>query len=231
MSGTALVTGGTGGLGAAVTRTLLDEGWRVVVPWIDEAERERLAPVEGLELVAADLFEPGEAGRVAELAAGDPDAPLRAVVNLVGGFGMGPKVHEVPVEEFERQLRLNLRPTYLTSQAAIPHLIDAGGGAIVCMSSRAAAHPFPGASGYVTSKSAVLGLVGAMAAEYKRDGIRVNAVLPSIIDTPGNREAMPDSDRSGWVSPEEIAKVIAFLCGDGSGVVSGAHVPVYGVGS
>ncbi|PRX48219.1 NAD(P)-dependent dehydrogenase (short-subunit alcohol dehydrogenase family) [Prauserella shujinwangii] len=230
MKGTALVTGGTGGLGAAVTRRLLDEGWRVVVPWIDEDERERLAPLEGLELVRADLFDPAEVAHCAERAAADEAAPLRAVVNLVGGFGMGPRVHEAPVDEFERQLRLNLRPTYLTSQAAIPHLIAAGGGAIVCMSSRAAVYPFPGASGYVTSKSAVLGFVGALAAEYKADGIRVNAVLPSIIDTPGNRASMPDSDRKGWVSPEEIAKVIAYLCGEDSGVISGAHVPVYGVG-
>ncbi|MFF5986849.1 SDR family NAD(P)-dependent oxidoreductase [Prauserella flavalba] len=228
MNGTALVTGGTGGLGVAVTRRLLGDGWRVVVPWIAEAELERLEPAEGLELVRADLFEAADARRCAEQAAGATWAPLRAVVNLVGGFAVGERVAETPVEDFEQQLRLNLRPTYLVSQAAVPHLIEAGGGAIVCMSSRAALHPFPGAAGYVTSKAAVLGLVGALDAEYSRRGVRVNAVLPSMIDTPANRASQPEADRSRWVSPERIAKVIAFLCGDDSGVVSGAHVPVYG---
>ncbi|MEU6642480.1 SDR family oxidoreductase [Saccharomonospora sp. NPDC046836] len=228
MNRTALVTGGTGGLGVAVTTALLAEGWRVVVPWVVEAERARLEPAAGLELLRADLFEPADAARAAGQAAGEPSAPLRAVVNLVGGFAMGERVADTPVEEFEQQLRLNLRPTYLVSQAAIPHLLAAGGGAIVCMSSRAALHPFPGAAGYVTSKAAVLGLVGALDAEYSRRGIRVNAVLPNVIDTPANRASQPDADRSGWVAPEDIARVIAFLCGDASGIVSGAQVPVYG---
>lgn len=226
MDKTVLVTGGTGGLGTAVTNTLLADGWRVVVPWIVESERERLPESEGLELVKADLFTAADADRCATLAASDPQAPLRAVVNLVGGFGMGPKVHEAPIEDFEDLLRLNLRPTFLTSQAAVPHLIESGGGSIVCMSSRAAQNPFPGASGYVTSKAAVLGFVGSLAAEYKLEGIRANAVLPNMIDTPANREAMPDSNRKGWADPNEIARVIAFLCSDASGVVNGAQVPV-----
>lgn len=226
MDKTALVTGGTGGLGTAVTNTLLADGWRVVVPWISEAERDRLPAADGLELVEADLYRAEDAERVAARAASEPAAPLGAVVNLVGGFGMGPKVHEASIDDFEHLLRLNLRPTYLTTQAAVPHLISAGGGSIVCMGSRAAQHPFPGASGYVTSKAAVLGLVGSLAAEYKLEGIRANAVLPNMIDTPANREAMPDSNRKGWTDPEEIARVIAFLCGDASGVVNGAQVPV-----
>lgn len=230
MGRTVLVTGGTGGLGSAVTAALLADGWRVVVPWIAEEELSRVEQAEGLELVRADLFCAADAARSAEVAAGDAGAPLRAVVNLVGGFAMGPKVHEAAVEGFEEQLRLNLRPTYLTCQAAVPHLIAGGGGAVVCMASRAALHPFPGASAYITAKSAVLGLVGAMAAEYSADGIRVNAVLPSIIDTPANRASQPGADRSSWVSPQDVARVVVFLCGADSGVISGAHVPVYGVG-
>lgn len=226
MDKTALVTGGTGGLGSAVTNTLLADGWRVVVPWISEEERDRLPAADGLELVEADLYRAEDAERAASLAAGETNAPLRAVVNLVGGFGMGPKVHEAPIEDFEQLLRLNLRPTYLTTQAAVPHLISAGGGSIVCMGSRAAQHPFPGASGYVTSKAAVLGFVGSLAAEYKLEGVRANAVLPNMIDTPANREAMPDSNRKGWTDPDEIARVISFLCGDASGVVNGAQIPV-----
>lgn len=228
MERTALVTGGSGGLGSAVTVAFLDAGWRVVVPWVAEAELSRLREHERLERVRADLSEPEPVREAVARAVAVPDAPLRAVVNLVGGFAMGGRVHETDIVEFERQVRLNLRPTYLVSQAALPHLIAAGGGAIVCVSSRAALRPFPGAAGYITGKAAVLALVDAMAAEYTRDGVRVNAVVPSVIDTPANRAAMPDADHSSWVSPEQIATVIRFLCEEGSGVVSGAHVPVYG---
>lgn len=106
--------------------------------------------------------------------------------------------------------------------------MTAGGGSIVCVSSRAALRPFSGAAGYITAKAAVLALVDALAAEYTRDGVRVNAVLPSVIDTPGNRAVQPDADYSKWVSPAEIAEVVLFLCSDASGVTSGAHIPVYG---
>jgi NAD(P)-dependent dehydrogenase (short-subunit alcohol dehydrogenase family) len=228
MARSALITGGTGGLGAAVTRTFLDTGWRVVVPLYDEAERERVTAHERLVLSPADLFDADSAAAVTALAAGDEDAPLGAVVNLVGGFATGGRVHEMPVADFEAQLRLNLRPTYLVSQAAVPHLQAAGGGAIVCVSTRAALRPFAGAAGYVVAKAAVLAFVDVLATEYRDDAIRANAVLPSVIDTPANRRATPDADFERWVKPEQIAEVVRFLCEDGSGVVSGAHVPVYG---
>lgn len=228
MKGTALVTGGTGGLGTAVTEALLADGWRVVVPWIVESELDRLDAVSSLELVQADLTDPGQAALCVDQAARDASVPLRAVVNLIGGFSAGGRLHETPVEEFEQQLELNLRPTYLVTQAAVPNLLAIGGGAIVCVSSRAALRPFAGASGYITAKAAVLGLVGALDAEYSREGIRANAVLPGMIDTSANRAAAPDSTRDDWVAPEDIAKVIAFLCGDSSGVVRGAHIPVHG---
>ena len=224
---TALVTGGTGGLGTAVTTTLLDAGWRVVVPWNNPAELDRLPDRDGLVLVGADLTEPDSVGGcVASAASGDPERPLRAVVNLVGGFASGGRVHETPVEDFEAQLRLNLRPTYLVSQAALPHLIAAGGGGLVCVSSQSVRRPFTGAAGYLTAKTAVLGLVDALHAEYARDGVRVNAILPGTIDTPGNRAAQPDADRSGWTAPSAIAEVILFLCSDAGASVSGAHLPV-----
>jgi NAD(P)-dependent dehydrogenase (short-subunit alcohol dehydrogenase family) len=228
MARSALITGGTGGLGSAVTRAFLDAGWRVVVPLYDEGERDRVPQHERLVLEQADLFDADSAAAVTTIAAGDADRPLGAVVNLVGGFGMGGRVHEMPIEDYEAQLRLNLRPTYLVCQAALPHLLAAGGGAIVCVSSRAALKPFAGAAGYVVAKAAVLAFVDVLAAEYRDDGIRANAILPSVIDTPANRRSMPDADHSRWVSPEQIAGVVRFLCEDGSGVVSGAHVPVYG---
>src|SRR3954466_5032958 len=201
MDRTVIVTGGTGGLGAAVTRTLLDDGWRVVVPWFDERELKRVEEHDRLELVQADLTDPDSAKNVGATAGHS----LRALVNLVGGFAMGRRVHETPVEDFEQQLRLNLRPTYLMAAAAIPVLLDAGGGAIVCCSSRAAVQPFPGAAGYITAKAAVLAFVDVLHAEYASDGVRANAVMPSIIDTPANRAGQPDADYDIWVKPEQIA--------------------------
>ncbi|QGP86842.1 SDR family NAD(P)-dependent oxidoreductase [Gordonia sp. 135] len=227
---TVIVSGGTGGLGSAVTRKLLDDGWRVVVPWVVEAELSRLPDSDRLVALQADLFDESSVAEVVAAAAGDPSAPVKAVVNLVGGFAMGERVDATPVDEFERLLRLNLRPLYLLSAAAIPKLIDAGGGSIVGVSAKAAFAPFPGAAGYITSKAAVWAFISALAAEYKDDAIRANAILPSVIDTPGNRESQPDSSRKGWVSPETIAETVAFLVSDASAAVTGAQVPVPGVG-
>jgi NAD(P)-dependent dehydrogenase (short-subunit alcohol dehydrogenase family) len=225
---TALVTGGTGGLGAAVTARLLDDGWRVVVPWIVEAELDRVQERSGLQLVRADLFVPDEAAAAVRAAASDAGAPLGGVVNLVGGFDAPGRVHEVGIERFEEQFRLNLRATYLVTQAALGHLIDAGGGSIVCVGTRAAVQPFRGAAGYAASKAAVVTLAKAVAVEYRDDGIRCNAILPSVIDTPANRAAMPDSDHERWVKPAAIAGVVAHLLSEDAVAVSGAAIPVYG---
>jgi NAD(P)-dependent dehydrogenase (short-subunit alcohol dehydrogenase family) len=150
------------------------------------------------------------------------------VVNLVGGYASGGLVHETPVAEFERMITLNLRPTYLVTSAALPYLIDAGGGAVVCVASRAALAPFPGAAGYVTAKAAVLAFAAAVAVEYRASGVRCNTVVPSVIDTPANRAGQPGADPDRWVKPAEIAPVIRFLAGDESAPTSGAVVPVYG---
>ncbi|GAC82708.1 putative oxidoreductase [Gordonia paraffinivorans NBRC 108238] len=230
MAQTVIVSGGTGGLGSAVTRRLLDDGWRVVVPWVVESELSRLPESDALVTLEADLFDESSVAEVVSVAAADTSAPVRAAVNLVGGFAMGERVHATPIGEFERLLQLNLRPLYLLSAAAIPKLIEAGGGSVVGVSAKAAFAPFSGAAGYITSKAAVWAFISALAAEYKDDGIRANAILPSVIDTPGNRESQPDSSRKGWVSPESIAETIAFLVSDASAAVTGAQVPVPGVG-
>lgn len=227
MDRTVLITGGSGGLGAPVTRAFLHAGWRVVVPIYDDAEISRLPEDPALVPVKADLFDEASVTEVVNASA-KPDAPLKAAINLIGGFAFGGRVHETPVAEFEEQFRLNLRPLYLVTQAVIPHLLNTGGGSIVAVSTRAALRPFSGAAGYITSKAAVLAFVDALATEYKDDDIRANAILPSVIDTPANRASHPGEDSSAWVSPEQIAEVLLFLTGDGSGVVSGAHVPVYG---
>jgi NAD(P)-dependent dehydrogenase (short-subunit alcohol dehydrogenase family) len=228
MGKTALITGGTGGLGVAVTERLLDGGWRVVVPWIVEAELERVRERDGLELVKADLFDTAGVADAVSLATSDGDAPLRGVVNLVGGFQAGKRVHETPIDDFEQQFRLNLRATYLVTQASLPALISAGGGSVVCVGTRAALEPFSGAAGYVSSKAAVLAFARAVAVEYRDDRVRCNAILPSVIDTPANRAAMPNADHDRWVTPAEIAGVIAFLLSDDSSPTSGALIPVYG---
>ncbi|MEA2147631.1 MAG: hypothetical protein QOG59_3218 [Solirubrobacteraceae bacterium] len=224
---TAIVTGGTGGLGAAVVSRLLDDGWQVVVPWIVEAELQRVGERDGLHLIRADLSEPDSVNALLH-AATQTGTALRGLVNLVGGFAVGGRVHETPLEDFEAQFALNLRPTYLVTQAALPHLIEAGGGSIVCVGSRAALAPFRGASGYVASKAAVIAFAQAVATEYKNDGVRANAILPSVIDTPGNRASMPDADFDRWVKPAEIAGVVAHLLSVDSAPVSGAAIPVYG---
>jgi NAD(P)-dependent dehydrogenase (short-subunit alcohol dehydrogenase family) len=188
-----------------------------------EKERERMAAADGLSLVQADLMDPNE---VHEAVNGVSD--LGAVVNLVGGFASGSLVHETDPDDWEGLLRLNLRPGFLLARAAMPRLVERGGGAYVGVSARAALRPFSGAAGYATSKAAVIAFVRALDADYRADGIRANAVVPSVIDTPANRAAEPDADHSKWVQPAEIAKVIRFLVSDNSAVTSGAAIPVYG---
>jgi len=222
-----LVTGGAGGLGGAVTAAFVEAGWRVVVP--ERSSRPGTRPAaDGVHRLLADLTEPEGAERAVRAAADDPAAPLRAVVNLAGGYASGGLVHETPVEEFERMFTVNLRPTHLVTRAALPHLLAAGGGAVVCVAARAAVSPFAGAAGYATAKAAVLAFANAVAVEYRRSGVRCNTVLPSVIDTPANRAAQPDADHSRWVAPAEIASVIRFLASDESAPTSGAAVPVYG---
>lgn len=174
-------------------------------------------------MVTADLL---DEAATADAVGGVPD--LEAVVNLVGGFGMGPKIEDTEFADFERMWRLNLVPAFNLAKAAMPALAARGGGAFVCVSARAALEPFSGAAGYITAKAAVLAFVRALDAEYRDAGVRVNAILPSIIDTPANRESMPDSDWSKWVAPEQIARVIRHLVSRDSEITSGAAVPVYG---
>jgi NAD(P)-dependent dehydrogenase (short-subunit alcohol dehydrogenase family) len=217
-----LVAGGTGFLGTAVVRELVDAGHSVTATWVVERERERLAD-QPVELVQADLFDADAVGAAVQ---GVDD--LEAVVNLVGGYAEGQKVHETDPDDFDKLMRLNVKPCFLLARAAMPRLIERGGGAFVGVSARPALRPFPGAAAYITSKAAVLALIQALDTEYKQDGIRCNAILPSVIDTPANRDAQPNADYSKWVKPEEIAKVVRFLVSDDSGPMSGAAVPVYG---
>ena len=125
-------------------------------------------------------------------------------------------------------LALNLTTAVNASRAALPTMLEAGGGSIVCVGTRSALEPFSGGAAYAISKAAVLALVRSLHAEYRDDGIRTNAIVPSVIDTPANRESMPDADFDSWVEPAEIARVIRFLCSDDSSPISGDEIPVYG---
>jgi len=229
---TALITGGGGGLGAAVVSDFLAHGWRVVAPHrgpeVPEGLQAHGQAGDRLVAVRGDVFEPDEVSATVREACASEDQPLAAIVNLIGGFAAPGRVHETPVDAFENMLRLNLRATYLVCSAAIPALLEHGSGAIVCVGTRATQRPFSGAAGYISSKSALLGLVDALAAEYTGDGVRTNAVLPSVIDTAANRSSQPSADHSRWVKPDAIASVIRFLCSPESAPISGAHVPVYG---
>ncbi|WP_216693901.1 SDR family NAD(P)-dependent oxidoreductase [Dietzia psychralcaliphila] len=225
-SRTALVTGGTGGLGSAVTAHLLDRGWRVVVPWLVEDELTRVAEHPNLVLVQADLSEQSAVDKTVNLAASDDSAPLFGLANLVGGFTAGHRVHEEPVEVLDALLNLNVRTAYTMTQAALPHLIRGGGGSVICMSAAATRRPFAGAASYIASKAAVVSLVETLALEYIDDHIRVNALLPFVIDTPGNRAAMADSSRKGWAKPDKVARLIDFLLSDAGAAVTGGSIPV-----
>jgi NAD(P)-dependent dehydrogenase (short-subunit alcohol dehydrogenase family) len=197
----------------------------VTTTWLVERERERVEADFGdaVVLVEADLME--EAGAEAAVAA-TPD--LGAVVNLVGGFSSGPLAHETDLDTYERMLRLNLRPGFNLVRAAFPSMLSEGG-AYVGVSARPALKPFPGSAAYSTAKAAVLAFVRSLDADYAKAGIRSNAILPSVIDTPANRAATPDADFSKWVQPEAIGRVVRFLVSDDSKPTSGAAVPVYGM--
>jgi NAD(P)-dependent dehydrogenase (short-subunit alcohol dehydrogenase family) len=215
---TALVTGGAGGLGRAVVDALLADSWRVVVPVQTGSD---LAGHPGLSTVVADLTDPDDVARVVRTA-GD----VRTLVNLVGGFAADQPVAETPIDEFERLFRLNLRPTYLMTQAVLPHLKGAGGGSIVCTGAASALTPFAGAAGYTASKAAVIAFAKAVAAEGREHGVRCNVILPTVIDTKANREALPASEHHKLVPPQRIAAVVAFLCSDRSSAINGAALPV-----
>lgn len=226
-TGATIVTGGTGGLGLGVVRALSDAGHDVVVTWIAEREIEGFPAdlrarcrLERTDVSSQESFE-------ALVRSCEPDG-VWALVQLVGGYLDGAPVAGMDMEGWDRQFALNTRTVALGLRAALPGMVRRGSGRAVAVGTRAALRPFAGASAYAASKAAVLALVSAASEEVKRSGVCVNAVLPSVIDTPANRAANPDADVSAWVRPEEIGAVIAFLCSAEASAVTGAAIPVYG---
>jgi NAD(P)-dependent dehydrogenase (short-subunit alcohol dehydrogenase family) len=228
VSETWIVTGGTGALGRAVVETALAADRRVVVPWIVEAERDALASdcaraVETgrLELLEADVAETAGAEAVVERA-----GAAHVLVNGVGGFGGGTPNHETDLALWDRMYRMNVRTAAAMSRAVAPGMIERAGGVIVNVAARAAADAPPGIAAYAASKAAIVVLTRSLQQELGPDGVRVNAVVPTTIDTPANREAMPDADFSSWTSPARIAGVIAWLASDAGATVRGGLIPV-----
>lgn len=228
MSRQAIVTGGTGALGRAVVSAFLGAGDRVCVPWIVEDERRELARAEAaalaagrLLLVEADVAE--EAGASAVVGAcGGADV----LVNGVGGFGGGAPVHETGLELWDRMYRINLRSAVAMSRAAAPAMLARGGGVILSVASRAAFEHPPGIAAYSAAKAGVAVLTATLQKELGPGGVRVCAVVPSTIDTPANRRAMPDADPGAWTPPAAIARVLVWLASDAAASVRGALVPV-----
>ncbi len=223
-----LVAGGTGGLGRAVSLAFLDEGAKVIVPYRSEkefAELKRAAVGRESQLIgrAVDVLE-----EVALAKLVDEIGRIDVLVNTVGGYVGGIELWNLAPAMFDRMLNLNARTGYLLARAIVPGMLKRGSGAVVNVSAKAALDHGAGASAYAASKAASLAMMDSLAADTRGTGVRVNSVLPSIIDTKANREAMPDAKFDTWPKPEDIAKVILFLASDAAKVVHGAAVTVYG---
>lgn len=226
--GWTLVTGGTGGLGVAVVRALDVAGHRVVATWLVPAEEAGFPEdLRGrVRLVRLDVTDPAAvAGCVRELEA---DGGLVAVAHLVGGYRDGTPLAALDMDVWERQMALNARSAAIVIGASVAPMAVRGRGAVVAIGARAALRPFAGAGAYAASKAAVVATVAAASEEVRDAGVRVNCVLPSVIDTPANRAAQPDVDPGRWVRPEQIADVVAFLLSPAASAVTGAAIPVYG---
>jgi NAD(P)-dependent dehydrogenase (short-subunit alcohol dehydrogenase family) len=227
-----LVAGGTGGLGRAVSRAFLEEGARVVVTFRKQEELDALKTAAGptgsqLAGFNADVTDEAAVRQLVERILAQ-HGRLDVLVNTVGGYAGGTKLWELDTKTFDQMLALNLRSGYALSRAAVRAMLKKGRGAIVNVAAKAAVDHGAGAAAYAASKSAAVALLDALAADLKGSGIRANSILPSIIDTEVNRKAMPAADFSKWPKPEDIARVILFLCSDDARVIHGAAIPVYG---
>jgi NAD(P)-dependent dehydrogenase (short-subunit alcohol dehydrogenase family) len=229
----AVVTGAAGNLGQAVVDAFLAAGIRVACV---DSQLDRLQQVfqqsdyspADVELIEADLTSPEGAQEMAAKVS-HRFRRIDILVNTVGGYRAGAPLHETSLETWDTMLSLNARTVFLACQAVLPAMLTQGSGKIISTAAR------PGLSGranmaaYSASKSAVIRLTESMAEEYKGKGIRVNCILPGTIDTPQNRQEMPDARFDNWVKPESLAGVIVFLCSDAARDIHGAALPVYGL--
>ena len=228
----ALIAGGTGGLGRAVSQAFLEQGAKVMVTYRKKQEFDELKKIAGAgasNLVGSDVDVTDQAA-VQKLIStiGKENGRLDFLVNSVGAYAGGVKLWETDPDVFDQQLKLNLISGYVLSRAVVPLMLKQQSGAIVSVASKAAVDHAAGAAAYAASKAAAVAMMDSLAAYLKGSRVRVNSILPSIIDTPANRKAIPGADFSKWPKPEEIARVILFLCSDDARLIHGAAIPVYG---
>jgi NAD(P)-dependent dehydrogenase (short-subunit alcohol dehydrogenase family) len=228
----ALIAGGTGALGGAVSAAFAREGARVIVTYRRQPEFEAFlsqsrSSGHAVSGVMVDATDPGGVARMLEGIVANGGA-LDILVNTIGAFHGGKRIWEEDLSSYEQMMSLNLKAGFVLARAAIPVMIRQRRGWIVNVASRAAYGQSPGAALYAASKAGVLALFDSLAAEVNSYSISVNSVVPSIFDTPANREAMPRADYSSWPKPEEIADVILFLCSQQARIIHGAAIPVYG---
>jgi NAD(P)-dependent dehydrogenase (short-subunit alcohol dehydrogenase family) len=227
-----LVAGGTGGLGRAVSLAFLAEGASVVVTFRDQKELDALKSEAGENSSSLDghLVDVTDEAAVRQLINQivAEHGRLDVLVNTVGAYAGGVNLWELETKVFDQMLALNLRSGYALSRAAVTVMLKQKHGAIVNVAAKAALDHGAGASAYAASKAGALALMDSLAAEVKGTGVRVNSILPSIIDTEANRKAIPGADFAKWPQPRDIARVILFLCSDEARVIHGAAIPVYG---
>jgi NAD(P)-dependent dehydrogenase (short-subunit alcohol dehydrogenase family) len=228
----ALITGGTGGLGRAASHAFLQEGAKVIVTYRDQKEFDDLKRIAGaaassLQGHRIDVTDDVAVGQFIQRLVADYGR-LDVVVNTVGAYAGGVKLWELDPKVFDLMLALNLRSGFTIARAVVPVMLKQKRGAIVNIASKAAVDHAAGAAAYAASKAAAVAMMDSLGADLKGTGVRVNSVLPSIIDTEINRKAMPNADFAQWPKPEDIARVILFLCSDDAKLIHGAAVPVYG---
>ncbi len=227
-----VVAGGTGGLGRAVSLAFLAEGAKVVVTYRNQKEFDALRSAAGpnsssLEGRRVDVTDGAAVrGLVDEVLA--KHGSLDALVNSVGGYAGGVNLWETDPKLFDQMFALNMRSGFVLVRATVPAMLKQGHGVIVNTASKAAVDHAAGAAAYAAAKAAAVAMMDSLAAEVKGTGVRVNSILPSIIDTEINRRVMPKADFAKWPKPEDIARVILFLCSDEAKLIHGAAVPVYG---
>jgi NAD(P)-dependent dehydrogenase (short-subunit alcohol dehydrogenase family) len=228
----ALIAGGTGALGRAVATGFAREGARVIVTYRHQQEFDAFisqSKSDGFETagVMLDATDPAGVARMVEDILAKRGA-LDILVNTIGAYHGGKRIWEEDPSAYEQMMSLNLKAGFALARAVIPAMIRQNRGWIVNVSSRAAYGKSPGAALYAASKAGALALFDSLAEEVKPYPISVNSVVPSIFDTPANRQAMPKADYANWPKPEEIADVILFLCSPQARIVHGAAIPVYG---
>lgn len=228
----AVITGGTGGLGRRVAERLADRGYRLAVTYLVPEEAEEVEgalgiPEDRILLQRVDCTDPEAVADLMKQVA-ERFGAINVLCALVGGWSGGRDVEETDDMRFERMIDLNLRSAFYTSRSVLPYLRKAEWGRIILMGSRAAIEPPAGQAAYNVAKAGVIALARTIAQEVGDAPITANVLLPSVIDTPAFREAIPFADYVNWPTPEEIAGVIAFLASRDSQVINGAMIPVFG---